>query len=140
LRQIVVATQAEADEIRAQIEGGADFAALAAERSLDEQTKASGGEVGWVAKGILGGSLEDTLFALEPNAVTTYPTSSQVIVYQVIEKQADRTLEDDDKEALAQAALTDWISEKRSALDIEEQITQDADKYRWAYERAYNAT
>lgn len=140
LRQIVVATQAEADDIRSQVEGGADFATIAKEKSLDPQSAPNGGEVGWVPKGILNGSLQDTLFGLEANALTTFPTSSQVIVYQVTEKQADRTLEDDDKEALAQAALTDWLSDKRTALEIEEQITQDADKYRWAYERAYNAT
>ena len=140
LRQIVVATQAEADDIRAQIEGGADFATIAKEKSLDTQSAPNGGEIGWVPKGILNGSIEDTLFGLEANEITTYPTSSQVVVYQVTEKQPDRVLEDDDKEALAQAALTEWITDKRTALEIEEQITQDADKYRWAYERAYNAT
>lgn len=43
LRHILVATEAEADAVAAELAGGADFAALAAERSLDTATAADGG-------------------------------------------------------------------------------------------------
>ena len=41
-RQIQVADQATADDLKAQIDGGADFAALAAANSTDTATKDSG--------------------------------------------------------------------------------------------------
>ena len=49
-RQIAVASQTEADDLRAQIEGGADFAALAKEKSLDSATKENGGSAGLDSK------------------------------------------------------------------------------------------
>lgn len=140
LRQITVITQAEADDIRSQVEGGADFAQIAKEKSLDTTTGPNGGDIGWIPRGVVNKAQEDILFALEAGDITTYPTGSQVIVYQVTEKQADRPLDDDDKQILANLALGDFFDEKRATLDIEERITKDGDKYRWALERAYNLT
>jgi parvulin-like peptidyl-prolyl isomerase len=139
VRQIAVATQAEADDIRTQVEGGADFAQIAKEKSLDTQTAPKGGDVGWVPRGVLSKSLEDTLFALNAGALTTYPTGKQVVVYQVTEKQADRPLEDAAKGALANTALSKFFDEKRAGLEVKETVSKDVDKYRWAVKRAYNA-
>lgn len=49
-RHIVVETGEEASEIVAALEGGADFAALARERSIDRATAPLGGEVGWFTR------------------------------------------------------------------------------------------
>lgn len=49
--QIVVATRAEAEEIRRTLAGGADFTALAQERSLD-RTARSGGLLGTISEGV----------------------------------------------------------------------------------------
>lgn len=139
-RQILVATQAEADDIRAQVEGGADFAQLAAEKSLDTQTNQSGGDAGWTPRGVLSKELEDALFALNANAVTTYPISSRVWVYQVLEKEAGRAIDETQKPKLAEKALQEWIDAKRATLKVEEFVTTDADKFKWAYDRAYTTT
>jgi parvulin-like peptidyl-prolyl isomerase len=79
-RQIVVRDQAEADDIKSQIDGGADFAALAQEKSLDSTTKSAGGEVGWVPRGILDPKVEEQLFGQELNVITTYVTESGAFV------------------------------------------------------------
>jgi len=50
-RIIAVATQADAQNIIKQIKGGADFAKLAEAKSLDNNTKSNGGELGWLAPG-----------------------------------------------------------------------------------------
>jgi len=50
-RLISVATPADAQNIIKQIKGGADFAKLAADKSLDTTTKSKGGELGWLARG-----------------------------------------------------------------------------------------
>jgi foldase protein PrsA len=48
LWEIVVASREEADQVAAELEEGANFQTLAKERSIDEVTAASGGDMGWV--------------------------------------------------------------------------------------------
>jgi len=50
-RIIEVATPADAQSIIKQIKGGADFAKLAGDKSLDSATKSNGGELDWLARG-----------------------------------------------------------------------------------------
>jgi peptidyl-prolyl cis-trans isomerase C len=49
-RQIVVATAAEAEDVRRRLKAGADFKSLLP-RSIDQQTKALDGALGWVSRG-----------------------------------------------------------------------------------------
>ncbi len=72
-RQIIVVSREEADAIYAELtrEGGADFAAVAEEKSLDRVTASRGGMVGWLIRGQSDDpALEDVLFALEPGQVS----------------------------------------------------------------------
>lgn len=48
---------------------GADFAALAREHSDDAGSQASGGDLGWIEKGVLPAPFEQALFALQPGAI-----------------------------------------------------------------------
>jgi parvulin-like peptidyl-prolyl isomerase len=50
-RIIAVATPDDAKSIIRQIKGGADFAKLAGDKSLDSATKSNGGELDWLARG-----------------------------------------------------------------------------------------
>jgi len=136
-RQILVRDQAEADDLRSQIEGGADFAALAAEKSLDTVTRSAGGEVGWVPRGILDEKTEEQLFGQELNAITTYSISAGTYVYQVLEEEPDRVLDEDQKSVLAQKKLTDWVAEKTAGLTVEEFVTTSEDNARYVIERAF---
>ncbi|HEY5666453.1 MAG TPA: SurA N-terminal domain-containing protein [Gammaproteobacteria bacterium] len=61
-----VAAEAEAEAVLARLEAGEDFAALAAEVSDDVGTRNLGGELGWMALGVLEGPFEDALFAMAP--------------------------------------------------------------------------
>ena len=65
-RHILVATQEEADEIVTLLKGGADFAALARERSLDRATAPLGGEVGWFTRGMMTKVFSNAAFAAKP--------------------------------------------------------------------------
>jgi peptidyl-prolyl cis-trans isomerase C len=62
-RQIVTRTKAQAEELRQKIEQGADMAVLAKQYSITPEAK-NGGEVGWIEKGTLEESLEQTIFSL----------------------------------------------------------------------------
>jgi peptidyl-prolyl cis-trans isomerase C len=61
LRQIVVATQPDADAVRKQLAAGANFDALAMERSLDAASKFKGGDIGEMATDTLPQPLADAL-------------------------------------------------------------------------------
>lgn len=78
-RQIIVATKEEAEAVRKELAGkvkegkvsGADFAAVAKERTLDPNGRETGGIGGWVVKGKSADkSLEQVLFALNPGQVS----------------------------------------------------------------------
>jgi len=117
-RQIILADQSEADAVQKQINDGAGFAQVAGEKSLDTTAKENGGEVGWAPRGTLETALEDTLFALEPGQVTTYPTAQNVFVYQVLEKQADRPVEEAQKEPISVNNYQHWLDEKRASVRL----------------------
>jgi peptidyl-prolyl cis-trans isomerase C len=67
---ILVETEEEAKDLRAQIEGGADFAALATEHSQDPGSGANGGALGWFGLGRMVPEFEAALVALEPGAIS----------------------------------------------------------------------
>jgi peptidyl-prolyl cis-trans isomerase C len=66
---ILVAEEAKAADLRAQIEGGADFAALAAEHGTDG-TKAQGGDLGWFTREVMVPEFATAAFALEVGQVS----------------------------------------------------------------------
>jgi peptidyl-prolyl cis-trans isomerase D len=57
--------RATADSVEQRLRNGEDFAALANELSADAGTKAQGGDLGWVSRGMLVGPFEDTLFGMQ---------------------------------------------------------------------------
>lgn len=139
-RQILVSTDERAQELKAEIEEGGDFAALAAEHSLDAETREAGGDVGWIPRGFLAPSMEELVFALEPGEVTTVPGSQGVLVLEMIEKDDARAVDDDRKRALAELALNEWVSEKRAALAIVNNMdlgVGDQDKILWARDQVF---
>ncbi|MEZ5465703.1 MAG: SurA N-terminal domain-containing protein [Lysobacteraceae bacterium] len=78
---VSVPADADADAVRAAQEkaqaiadaarqDGADFAELAKKDSDDFGSKATGGDIGWIEKGITDPAFEDALFAMEAGAVS----------------------------------------------------------------------
>lgn len=64
------AAEAEAQDLRRQIEEGADFTALAQEHSDDPGSAAAGGDLGLNGRGVFVGPFEDALFALNEGEVS----------------------------------------------------------------------
>ncbi|MBB5517884.1 peptidylprolyl isomerase [Amphiplicatus metriothermophilus] len=65
-RHIVVETGEEAETLLAELEGGADFAALARARSLDRATAPYGGEIGWFTRDMMAPALAAAAFSTPP--------------------------------------------------------------------------
>ncbi len=66
---ILVETQEEAQALKEEIDGGADFAELAREHSSDGAA-AGGGALGWFGPGMMVQPFEDAVRALEPGQVS----------------------------------------------------------------------
>jgi len=89
-RHILVKTEEEAKEIIAKLDGGADFEALAKEKSSDPGSGANGGDLGFFSKGQMVPEFEAAAFALEPGAYTKTPVKSD-FGFHVIKLEEKRT-------------------------------------------------
>ena len=65
---IIVATEAEAAEIRKQLDAGADFAEMARTKSTDGAA-ANGGDLGWFGPGMMVKEFEDAVVAMKPGEI-----------------------------------------------------------------------
>ena len=72
---ILVKTEEEAKAVKAELDGGADFATIAKEKSIDPGA-ANGGDLGFFSKGMMVGPFEDAAFALTVGQVSE-PVQSQ---------------------------------------------------------------
>ena len=98
------AAQQKAAQLAAQAKtAGAEFAALARASSDDAGSKAAGGDLGWVGKGMMAGPFEDALFAMKPGEISA-PVKSDfgwhVIQLRDLKAGAQETFEQA-REALA---------------------------------------
>ncbi len=119
---IVVATQAEAQQALTRLKSGAKFTALAQSISIDDSTRADGGDLGWFARGtgaVVWSEVEDAAFRLQPGQLS--PVVHSPIGYHII-KVVDRqtmALTPDDMAHIQQAALEQWMNRLISNSKIE---------------------
>jgi peptidyl-prolyl cis-trans isomerase C len=72
---ILVATEEQAKDLKAQLDGGADFAELAKANSTDGSA-AGGGDLGWFGPGMMVKPFEDAVIALQPGQISA-PVQTQ---------------------------------------------------------------
>jgi peptidyl-prolyl cis-trans isomerase C len=72
---ILVVTEEQAKDLKAQLDGGADFAELAKANSTDGSS-AGGGDLGWFGPGMMVKPFEDAVIALQPGQVSA-PVQTQ---------------------------------------------------------------
>ena len=87
---ILLKTEDEAKAVIEQLKGGADFAAVAKEKSEDKGSGANGGELGWFAKDVMVKEFADAAFAMKQGDVSEAPVKSQ-FGFHVIKLQERRT-------------------------------------------------
>jgi peptidyl-prolyl cis-trans isomerase C len=66
---ILVATEDEAKSLKAELEGGADFATLAGAHSTDTGSAVNGGDLGWFGVGMMVKPFEDAVIKMTPGEV-----------------------------------------------------------------------
>jgi peptidyl-prolyl cis-trans isomerase C len=74
---ILVAEEAQALEIIAQLEGGADFATLAKEKSIDPSAQTNAGDLGYFRREAMVPEFAEAAFTIAPGTVGDKPVKSQ---------------------------------------------------------------
>lgn len=118
---ILVETREEADDIKAQLDDGADFGALATEFSLDSGSGANGGELGCVSPSGFAGPLAEATMAAELDAVTG-PVETEFGYHLIIVSERIDAPTDSVREYLeqtrSQAVLEAWFTAMIEGADI----------------------
>ncbi len=121
-RHILVADEATARDLIAQLQAGADFAQLATQYSLDSSTARLGGDLDWVSQGdLLQPEVERAIFALAPGELAPYPVQSSLgyHVVQTLERVQDRPLSPAALAEKRQNAFLAWLEGQRQLAHIE---------------------
>jgi parvulin-like peptidyl-prolyl isomerase len=113
----------QANRLKSQLDGGADFAQLARDYSYGEES-AEGGELGWIARYQLDKASEDAIFATPVGQVTAPVSVAEdgVHLYKVLE-EATRAPEGDQKDTLEQSAFTNWYEAQKQGFTIERDVS-----------------
>lgn len=119
-RHILVATEAEAQEMLDLLESGAEFDYLAGVYSLDNSTRPGGGDLGWFPRGTLTvPELETAAFDLQPGEISgIVHTTLGYHVLQVLERER-RPLAGNDLIDYREAAVDRWLTDQQQAAAIE---------------------
>jgi foldase protein PrsA len=121
---ILVATEAEADEIVALLAAGEDFATLAAERSQDPGSGAAGGELGCAPEGQYVPEFDDAVFS-QPVGEVGEPVETDFGFHVILVTERSAPTADELREqieaALAQeveAAFGEWFTEALATTEV----------------------
>ena len=113
-RHILVADEATANDIRAQLTAGADFATLAAKYSIDTGSKDKGGDLGWFSRGKMIAEFEKSAFTLKVGEISQPIKSTYGYhIIQVLGHEMRPLTEKEYQDAVS-AAFTAWLESQRT--------------------------
>ncbi|MDP2729512.1 MAG: peptidylprolyl isomerase [Dehalococcoidales bacterium] len=127
---ILVATEKEAEQVKARLDAGEDFAALAREVSVDENSGENGGDLGWVIRGILEPQVDYEVWAMSPGNVSdpilyydpSDPEAMAPVGYYILkvsERSDAREVDEKYLPVLESRLLGDWYSEEWESHEVE---------------------
>ena len=136
--RIRLADRGGAEDVRALLLEGADFAALAAERSAEAEYAAQGGDLGWLPLESLSEIARAALEGVEPGSISeVVETELFFDVYLVVEREDARPLDDAQIEALVQTRWDEWLLAQRAIVAVERDLS-DAEEG-WILDRVVNS-
>ena len=144
VQAILLGSEEEAQEVKARLETGEDFAALAEELSQHEWSKENGGDIGWSVPGTMSPAFDEFAFNSEVELETvsesirddTMGTTGGYWLVNVLDKDDNRKIEDDDKTLLKSKALEEWISSLWDDPENKIESYLDEDQKSWAIKEA----
>ncbi|EYD75350.1 PPIC-type PPIASE domain protein [Rubellimicrobium mesophilum DSM 19309] len=125
-RHILVASEDEAKAVKARLDAGEDFAAVAQEVSTDTGSGSQGGELGWFGPGMMVPEFETAVTGLQPGQVSD-PVQSQfgwhIVELEETRPQAVPTL-DDVRDELSGQVQQKAIEDRLAELESQGQVTR----------------
>jgi peptidyl-prolyl cis-trans isomerase D len=117
-RHILVKTQAEAVIVLDRLNKGEDWAAIAAEVSLDTSNKDDGGDLGWFSRGRMVKEFEDAAFGLEEGKISD-PVETQ-FGWHIIQIIGHKTfaLSETDYRTSQETVYTVWFNSIKETAEI----------------------
>lgn len=137
-RAILLGNEQEAQDVKAKLDSGEDFAQLAAEHSQHEASKDNGGNLGWLKKEAMSDAFDDVAFSLPLNEVSdpvkdeSVQTKGSYWIVKVVEK-GEHELSEEVKKGLAGNDFAEWFQEQEESSVINDYL--DEDKKSWAIDR-----
>jgi len=124
-RQIVVDSAEASGQVLAELQVGADFAAVARDRSTDLATKDNGGDLGWFPRGMIPLELENLAFSLQPGEIGgPLQLGDGYHFVQVMERDPARELSPEMQGQLRLVLFERWLEEQRTAATIERLVKE----------------
>jgi foldase protein PrsA len=132
-RHILVEDEATAAEVKAKLDAGEDFAALATQYSKDTGSVSTGGDLGYFARGVMVAEFEESAFTLPVGAISDPVQSSfgyhiikvedALTVNQLIEKGEEEAVINDFKQQIKDGLYNEFytakVEELKAAATIE---------------------
>lgn len=145
LRVILLGSEEEANEIRARLENGEDFAALAEEFSQHSASMEDGGEFEINTRGRFSEAFDEFIFDPElelsslsqPIKDDTVITEGGYWLIKVAGVDYERPLEEEDRDILKWDALSQWLEGLQEDPDNVVESYLDEDKTYWAILHAW---
>ena len=124
----VDARKAEAEDLLKQIQGGADFAQLATQKSEDPGSKEKGGDLGWAPHGMFVTEFDAAVFSMKKDEVRLVKTQFGWHIIQVLELPTVRSIEnrsvlntDSGQKAFTETFLP-WVEKLKSTAEAAQKI------------------
>jgi parvulin-like peptidyl-prolyl isomerase len=140
VKVILLGSEKEAQEVRARLEAGEDFATLAKEFSQHDVSKEKGGDLDVTSPDMISSACSKFVFDPEVELETlSQPIRDEAVttkggywLLKVVDIEDNRKISDEDKELLKNAALNKWIEATVNNPDNKVESYLDDEKKAWA--------
>jgi len=140
LKVMLLGSEEEANEVRARLEAGEDFATLAEEFSLHDESRENGGEFEVTSKGMMSSAFDEFVFDPEVELETlSQPIRDEAVsteggywLVKVTEVDENRQIEEEDRDILKADALNQWVEALWDDPDNKVESYLDDEKKEWA--------
>lgn len=116
---ILLLDTASAEEALARLTEGDAFAQVAADLSQDAATRTSGGDLGYLPKGVMPPAFDEAAWALapgEPSGIVESEVGLHIILVEA--EEATRPVAEEYWPAVQQHAFEDWLAAQRAAATV----------------------
>jgi len=144
IQAILLGSEKEAQDVRVRLEDGKDFTTLAQEFSQHKATKENGGDFDWLRPGMMSSAFDEFAFnpeleletLSEPIRDDTVVTTGGYWLLEVLDKEDNKQISDDDRNLLKAKALDEWVFSlwDDTGSEVNSYLTDEMRE--WAIEKA----